>query len=404
MSGESPLSMMRPAGPRLRKPPLKSAGRRRPWLIVVPAIVVVLALLWVWLWYYAASIADRSLTGWVEREAAAGRVYSCAAQTIGGFPFGIHARCANAVAEIKSNQPPFTVRADNVMFSAEVYRPTLLTGDVTGPLTLAESGQPPSFTANWSRARMSVHGQPPYPDDLSFILDWPRLERTGSAAGGGKDEIVFEAKHADFRGRIISGSPRNNPVIEAVLHLAGAAAPTLHPLVAEPIEAEMNLVLRGFKDFGPKPWADRFREMQAAGGGVEIKFLRVARSDAIVVGEGSLTVNAHGKLDGLIRVAVVGIERIVPLLGLDQMIGRGIDRLAGSEGATQQGLGAIDRLVPGLGGALRDTANASLIDNLKKMGQPTEVDKKPAIMLPLRFSDGAIYFGMLRIGEAPPLF
>jgi hypothetical protein len=187
------------------------------------------------------------------------------------------------------------------------------------------------------------------------------------------------------------------------VHLAAASAPTLHPLVAEPIEAEVDTVLRGFKDLSPKPWADRFREMQAAGGGLDIKLLRVARPDAIIVGEGTLTVNAHGKLDGLIRVAIVGIERIVPLLGVDRMIGRGIDRLAGSDNASQ-GLGALDRLVPGLGGALRDTANASLIDNLKKMGQPTEVDNKPAIVLPLRFSDGSIYLGMLRVGEVPPLF
>ena len=94
--------------------------------------------------------------------------------------------------------------------------------------------------------------------------------------------------------------------------------------------------------------------MQAAGGGLDIKFMRVARSDAIIVGEGTLTVNAHGKLDGLIHVAIVGIERIVPLLGVDRLIGRSIDRLAGSDNASQ-GLGALDRLVPGLGGALRDT-------------------------------------------------
>jgi hypothetical protein len=400
MSGESPLSMMRPAGARPRKPAGGRGWRQRPWLIVVPAaVVIVLALGWVWLWYYAASVADRSLTGWVEREATAGRVYGCASQTIGGFPFSIKARCANAVAEIKSNQPPFTVRSDNVTFTAEVYHPTLLTGDVTGPLTLAESGGPPSFVANWSRAQVSVYGQPPYPEGVSFVLEGPRVDRAG-----GKGDVLFAAKHADLQSRIVAGSPRDNPVIETTLHLAAATAPTLHPLVAEPIEAEIDTVLRGFKDLSPKSWADRFREMQAAGGGLEIKFIRIARSDALVVGEGKLSVNAHGKLDGLIRIAIVGIERIVPLLGVDRMIGRGIDRLAGSGGGSAQGLGALDRLVPGLGGALRDTANASLIDNLKKMGQPTEIDKKPAIVLPLRFSDGSIYLGMLPLGEAPPLF
>jgi len=162
-------------------------------------------------------------------------------------------------------------------------------------------------------------------------------------------------------------------------------------------------VLRGFKDLAPKRWADRFREMQAAGGSLEVKSLRFARSDAIVIGEGAVTVNAHGKLDGTIRVAIVGVERIIPLLGIDRIVGRSIDRLAGSDGAGQ-GLSALDRLVPGLGNALRDTANASLVDNLKKMGQPTEVDKKPAIVLPLRFADGAVYLGMVPLGDVPPLF
>jgi len=411
MSGQSPLGMMRSVGPRLRKPAARPAWRRRPGLLIAAAaIVMVLPLAWVWLWYSAASIADAALAGWVEREAAAGRVYGCATQTIGGFPLRIEARCAKAFADIKDNQPQFTVRAENVTFWAEVYHPTLLTGEVTGPLTLAESGRPPSFLANWSRARVSVHGRPPDPEGMSFILDAPRLERAGSAggagsgsSGGGSGGILFAADHADLQGRIVAGSPRDHPVIEAVLHLAAATAPRLHPLVAAPIEAEIDAVLRGFKDLSPKTWAEHFREMQAAGGGIEIKSLRIARTDAIVVGEGTLSVNAHGKLDGLIRVAIVGIERIVPLLGLDRIIGRGIDRIAGSDAASQ-GLGALDRLIPGLGGSLRDTANASLIDNLKKMGQPTEVDKKPAIVLPLRFADGSVYLGMLPVGEVPPLF
>ena len=180
------------------------------------------------------------------------------------------------------------------------------------------------------------------------------------------------------------------------LHLAGAAS-TFHPLVSEPFDAEFDAVLRGLKDLSPKPWADRFREMQEAGGGIEIKALRMAQTKALVVGAGSLTVNGHGKLDGLVRVAIVGIEHIVPLLGIDRMIGQGLDQLSGASGT-------LDRLIPGLGGAIRDTANASVIDNLKKMGEPSSIDNQPAIILPLRFSDGSIYLGMLRVGEAPALF
>ena len=77
--------------------------------------------------------------------------------------------------------------------------------------------------------------------------------------------------------------------------------------------------------------------MQASGGGIEIKSLRIERPDAIIVGTGTLTVNAHGKLDGTIQIAIVGIENIVPLLGIDQLIGQGIDRLTGGSGSANKG-------------------------------------------------------------------
>ena len=147
------------------------------------------------------------------------------------------------------------------------------------------------------------------------------------------------------------------------------------------------------RTFRPSQWADRFREMQAAGGGIEIKSLRIAQTNAIVVGAGTLSVNAHGKLDGLVRVAIAGVEHIVPLLGIDRMIGQGIDQLSGGDGA-------LDRLIPGLSGALRQTASASMIENFKKMGEPTTIENRPATILPLRFSDGAIY---RRCFDAHPL-
>jgi hypothetical protein len=384
--------MMRPPPQRVRKLPAGRARRRR-WPILAPAaIVVVLAIAWVWFWYYSASIADRTLAGWVEREAAAGRVYSCGSQSIGGFPLSIQARCATAAAEINNYQPPFAVQANAVTFTAEVFFPTRLVGDITGPLTLADLGQSPRLTADWTRARLVVRGVPPDPESVSIELETPHVDRVG-----GNGESMFKAKRADLRTRIAAGSPHDHPVIEVTLHLTGATAPSFHPLLAEPIEAELDAVIRGFKDLSPKPWADRFREMQAAGGGIEIKSLRIAQTNAVVVGTGTLSVNAHGKLDGLARVAIAGIEHIVPLLGIDRMIGQGIDRLSGGEGA-------LDRLIPGLGGALRQTASASMIENLKKMGEPSTIDNRPATILPLRFSDGAIYLGMLRVGEAPPLF
>jgi hypothetical protein len=126
------------------------------------AIVIVLAIAWFWLWYYAASIADRTMAGWIEREAAAGRVYSCGTQSIGGFPFGLTVRCTNPAAQIKNGAPPYDVKAGDVSFSAEIYRPTRLVGDIVGPLPLARWP--------WSRNTSAAASE----------VDWSKLATRGS--------------------------------------------------------------------------------------------------------------------------------------------------------------------------------------------------------------------------------
>ena len=400
MPGESPLNMMQRQRPR-RRPGIAAPPRRRLWPVVLPVcVVVVLAAVWCALWYYAAGIADRTMSGWMAREAAAGRVYSCGSQAISGFPFRIEADCTTVGAAINSTQPPFAVSAKDVSVAAQVYRPTLLIGEISSPVTVAEPGQPPSFVANWSRARASVSGLPPEPDSVSVTLDRPRVDRMVGANG----TTIFAADNAEFHGRVVGGSAANNPVIDALLTFTAATTPTLHPLLADPMQGEVDVVFRGFRDLTPRPWPQRFREMQASGGNIEITRLRLERADAIIVGAGTLTVNANGKLNGLIRVGIAGLANIVPKLGIDRLIGRGIDKLNGGSGQAQQGLSALDRLMPGLGGAVRDSAAASVIDSLNKMGQPTEIDKKPAIVLPLNFSDGFVSLGMLPLGEVPALF
>jgi hypothetical protein len=401
MSGQSPLSMMHAAPGRRQK---RSAGpRRRHGLRLFLAAVAITAVAsagLTLLWYYAASIADRALSGWIDREAALGRVYACGAQSIGGFPFSIVTRCDKAAATFNSNQPPFDVRATGVTFSAEIYRPTLLHGEIAGPVTLADPGQPPVFVANWLRAQVSLLGLPGEPERATITLRQPRFDRLAGPGTG----TIFKADLARVDGRIVQGTARDHPVIEVVAHFVAALAPAIHPLLAEPLAADIDVVMRGFKDFAPKPWPVLFRDMQAAGGGIEIKSFRIERTDAIIVGTGTLSLNPDGNLDGVINVAVAGIENIVPLLGVDQLIGQGVDRLTGGSGSSEQGLNVLDRLLPGLGGVVRDQTNASVVDNIKKMGQPTEIDKKPAVALPLRVTDGVISVGIIPVGIIPPLF
>jgi hypothetical protein len=375
--------------------PRRTAGRGRGRWIAGGAIIVALAVIWTCLWYYAAAIVEQTLAGWYQREAAAGRVYSCGSQSVGGFPFKLAVHCYGVAADVKSAQPAFSVAAKTAIVGAMIWHPTSVVGDVVGPLTFADLGQSPCFTADWTRGEIAVRGIPPNPESASFSFDAPHVDRVVATAG--PDEL-FKADQVEAAARVIGGEPNRRPVIEATLHVGGAVAPALHSLLAAPADINLDAIVRGFEDLSPKSWPERIREMQAAGGGIDIKELRMAQGDAIIiVATGTLTLNDHGNLDGILGVAVVGIEHIIPMLGLDRLIAQGVDRLSGSDNF-------LDRLAPGLGGVIRQSANAGAIETLKKMGQPTSVDGRPAVALPLRFVDGRIYLGALPVGQIAPLF
>jgi hypothetical protein len=355
-------------------------------------LLVVLAGLWAGAWFYGSGVLERTIDGWKAREAQAGRVYTCATQTIGGFPFGIELRCADAAAEFKSNRPPLALKAKDMLVSAHVWQPTVLTTEFASPLTIAEPGQPVTIQASWRHAQTKVHGLPTSPESVSIAVEQPVVDR---AAG----ENLFKADRLDLDGRLVSGTVQANPVIEMVLKLAAASAPSWHPAAATPVDADVTAVLRGLKDFSPKPWPARFRELQEADGRIDITNARVQQRDTIAVATGSLGLSPAGRLNGELRLTVANLEAFLPTLGLDQMLSQ--------EKAPSQlnnAFGALDRLMPGLGNMARKNAAPMIAASVNLMGQATELEGKRAVMLPLRFDDGLVSLGPLKLGATPPLF
>lgn len=368
---------------------IQTISRRRRWPLILLAALV-LAGLWTAFWYYAAGVAERTVEGWQAREAQAGRVYSCATQAIGGFPFRFQFRCDDAHIALNSNQPPVAARTGALVFSASLWQPTTLTGEFVGPLAVAA---PIDLMGRWRHAQTELHGLPISPERIVFDLDEPAFGRQSGGAS------LFKAAHFTLDGHIISGSAQDHPVIEAVLKAVAATAPGLHPAAAVPVDADVTAVLRGLDDFSPQPWPARFRTLQAAGGRIEIVNARVQQGQTIAIANGVLGLSPTGRLDGQLNLTVANLAQLLPALGIDRMLAErsGPAQLEGA-------IGALDRMMPGLGGLARQNAGPALVVGLSMMGKPAELEGKPAVALPLRFADGAVFLGPLAVGSVPPLF
>jgi hypothetical protein len=367
--------------------------RRRRWPYVLAVLAVVAAAGWSGLWYFAAGRAEEVIAGWRAREARAGRIHTCGSQTVGGFPLRFEMRCTDPGLEVKSAGQPLSIKGKDVRVTANVWQPTRLTAEITGPLTVAEPGQPPTVIANWRHAQSELRGLPTAPEQVVLTFDRPVVERTA----GGAVQRLFNAERLEITGRMLEGSARQNPVIEVVLNTVAAVAPTLHPLTQAPLDADVTAVLRGLKDFRPKPWPDRFREIQAAGGSIEISNARLQQGETIAVTKGTLALSPSGRPHGQVLLTVANLPALLPALGLDgrsAQISKPLDTTASR----------LDRIAPGLGGIARQNAAPALTAALNFIGKPAEIEGKRALTLPLRFNDGVATLGPIPLGQTAPLF
>jgi hypothetical protein len=389
--------------------------RRRLWpVFIMPVLVLVAAAAWSGFWFYAASEIDQAVDAWRAREAASGRVYDCANRSVAGFPFRLEVRCTGASVALvaqsagqAATQPPLTAKLGEILVLAQVYDPRRVIAEFSAPAVLSERGQQPSMVVNWSKARASVVGLPGVPERASMVFDDPALDRIAASV----QAPLARARHVELHGRFAENSTPERPVIEAALQMAGASIADLHPILTAPFDVDTRALVSGLKDLAPKPWPERFREIQAAGGRAEIVQARVVQGDLVAVATGSLGLTASGHLEGELQMTVAGIEKIIPALGIDKMLEQGVpqstlDRLA--PGVKSQDvsnlMGALNRAIPGLGKVVQQNANAGVAAGINSLGKEAMLEGKKARAFPLKFVDGAVLLGPLKVAQTPPLF
>jgi hypothetical protein len=343
---------------------------RRSWQVVLPfALFVALAAGWTALWFHASSVAQASIAAWREREAQSGRLYTCASENLAGYPFRIEVRCTEAGAQMRSADPPFVVKAKDLLVVAQVYRPNLLIAEVEAPLTFEAPNGGISLIADWTLAQTSVRGLPPTPERISLAVDQFRLDQKSPAGS----QTLLTAKHMELHVRLDPDSTSGRPVLDLAARFADAASPAAGSLMPQPIDFEATAVLRGLKDLRLRSLPALLGQLQAAGGRLEIEHARLKRGDMIAVGAGSLGLSPQGRLDGTLRMTVAGFD-----------------------------LNMLKPLFPGVkvSGSL-----AGMGTNLLGfLGEPAELEGRRAVTMPLRFADGAVSLGPLALGRTAPLY
>jgi len=240
-------------------------------------------------------------------------------------------------------------------------------GSVRMSLTVAGPDQ--QMTANWSLAQVSLRGTPRNPQRVSFTAEKFTLDQAGSD----KPDRLFTAEKGQLHGRLASGTVRDNPVIDVAATLKAATAHAWHPLAAQPFDFDGDTRLVGLRNFQPKSWSQRFKEIQQSNGRIEVRNARLKQGDMLAVATGNLKLTKLGYLDGELTVTASGIEKLLPKLG--------VEALARQGGNRSQRLGAalslLDQMAPG-----------AISGAVSLLGEQVELEGRRATKMPLRFKDG----------------
>jgi hypothetical protein len=318
-------------------------------------VLAIAAAIWTAFWYRAAQVAEATISDWIEREAAAGRVYTCLSRSTGGYPFRIEHRCSEPAAQLQGFGAPIVLKARAMVGVAQVYQPRLIIAELTAPLTISESGRDIGL-ADWRLAQASLRGSPGRPERISLVIDGARVDQPSSSGAA----TLLVADRVEFHARVAPSSSAQAPAIDFALRVAAAAAPGIN-FLTKPANAEVTATLTGLADLQPKPLAVRLKELQAAGARLAITQARIERDRTVSLATGDLGLSAAGRLDGAVTLTVAGLENLGLALG---------------------------------GGEL----------GLSLLGKPAELEGKRAIALPLRLKDGAVFLGPVRLGRLPALY
>ena len=284
--------------------PAPARRRSRLGLYGPFAALLLLAVMWSIAWFVIRARTADGIDGWIGREAAAGRRWTCQDRAIAGFPFRIEVTCANLSLE----RTDVTAAFGRVTIVSQVYRPAHVIAEAAGPLRLAAGGT--VVDGEWARLRASVITNAAGLDRAAFQVDAPKVNL--SLPNG--DRLALASRELESH---LRPSPTRPEAWDFSLAARGAAIPNLDALIGgtEPADLEAVLDITQAAVLPARPLAQEFERWRVAGGQVHLNRLTLAKGPRRAEASGLLELDAEHRPSGRIEAAAAGLGGVVgPLL------------------------------------------------------------------------------------------
>ncbi|MFG1227791.1 DUF2125 domain-containing protein [Xanthobacter wiegelii] len=351
--------------------PETPASRPKPWLVIVPLLlVVVAAIVWSGLWFYAAGRAEREIDAWIGREAKLGRIWSCTDRHLAGFPFRFELRCLSPKLETRGGDAMrFTAASAEAV--AQVWAPNHIVAEFAGPARVEDLNTGQSYVAVWSLLQMSGVGDlSGRPERFSLQAHDLKLEQPGAI--GTQPVALLSAHLFEFHARRAAGKDGKPDGVDYASGLTGGESALLNGLGMQgPVEMALQGTVTASADLRPMPVAQRLRAWADAGGVARLDRFHITSPKVAMSATGIVALDPQGRINGKLDLGFAGLNDVV----------QGLDRA-----------GAIPREV------------APIVGALAMVGKPGQVEGRKGALFALSFDAGTLKLAGFPVGIVPPLF
>ncbi|MGU3536543.1 DUF2125 domain-containing protein [Methylobacterium sp. A54F] len=354
-----------PADPTPPAPDPVVRRRSRVGLFLPYILLLAVAVLWTAGWFYVRARAVSEIDGWMAREAAAGRTWTCADRSVGGYPFRIELRCGTL--RLARSDGGFSLGPTTAV--VQVYQPRHGLIEAEGPFRVEQGGLNADVT--WRKLQGSFHGASDGFVRASLVVDGPK----GAVTGAQPAPITFEAKHLELHARPTPGRFESEGAVDLSLRAEQVLLPLIDPVIgnAAPADLALDATLEQAAGLRTRPLPQELEAWRRAGGSLDIALLSLAKGDRRLQARGALSLDEAHRPAGQLDLRASGLESLIGGL-VGQRFGAEKGAMIGN--LVGQLLGGGRRGAGGEGSAQAATGEAAL---------------KP--LPPLRLADGRLTLG-----------
>lgn len=349
---------------------LPKPKKRSSWRIASPLIFfLVVAAAWSGFWVFVSRETEAGLDIALAHEAANGRTLACAERTFSGFPFRIEVSCRALTIDVDRGDERWSLSAARLVAVAQVYQPRHIILEVTGPINVVSPDDPREIEARFTELRASFVSGNEGPDRVAVVVGGLDAD---VILGEARQKLIGQAS-GEFHARRSAAADAAPGSYDVALSLDAASVPEVDSkLGPAPAKVSFVGVIKGLTDWSPRPFQDRLRDWQAAGGSLVIERAQIDRGETSAKASGEVALDPEGRPDGKVFVTLAGVDVLTQQLKDAAIAPPNVTRMLGV--------------------------------GLAILGKPSNIDGKAAVELPLTMKEGRASLGAFPMARLNPLF